>query len=74
MGMNYEYKEKMKKNGTAVSIRDTWENALLEAEVKGNQVKFVTYVHNDKTTHFSMPVELFERMYRDLMEGREEAK
>lgn len=65
--MQYAYKEKAKKNGTAVSVRDTWENALLEAEVKDGLVKLVTYVGIDKTTHFTMPAELFERMYRDLM-------
>lgn len=65
--MQYAYKEKAKKNGTAVSVRDTWENALLEAEVKDGQVKLVTYVGTDKTTHFTMPAELFERMYQDLM-------
>ncbi|WOV86867.1 hypothetical protein QWT69_13445 [Sporosarcina oncorhynchi] len=69
--MHFEYKEMAKKNGKTVSVRDTWENALLEAEVKGDQVKLVTNVHNDKTTHFSMPVELFERMYRDLMDRQD---
>ena len=69
--MQYEYKEKAKKNGKAVSVRDTWENALLEAEVKGDQVKLITNIRNDYTTHFSMPIELFERLYRDLMDRQD---
>ncbi|MGF6949838.1 hypothetical protein QF028_002343 [Neobacillus sp. B4I6] len=57
--MNYEYKEKEKKNGLYVSIRDKGENSLLEVERKGNQVEMVTYVRNEKTTKFTIPVEFF---------------
>lgn len=28
----------------------------------------VTYVRNDYTAHFQMPLELFEQMYKKLME------
>lgn len=65
--MNYEYKEKEKKDSLCVSIRDRGENSLLEVEIKGNNVEIVTYVRSDKTTHFKMPLELFEQMYKKLM-------
>ncbi|MFD1928919.1 hypothetical protein ACFSFY_12830 [Sporosarcina siberiensis] len=67
--MNYEYKEKEKKNGVCVSIRDKGENSLLEVEIIGNNVKMVTYIRNDYTAHFEMPLELFEQMYKKLMEN-----
>ncbi|MEH7419454.1 hypothetical protein V7266_29935 [Neobacillus drentensis] len=66
--MNYEYKEKEKKNGLYVSIRDKGENSLLEVVRKGNQVEIVTYVRNDKTTKFTLPVELFEKMSKGLIQ------
>jgi len=60
--MNYEYKEKEKKNRNQfVSIRDKGENPLLEVERKGNQIEIVTYWRNEKTTKFAMPVDLFEK-------------
>ena len=65
--MNYEYKEKEKKNGLYVSIRDRGKNTLLEVEIKGKNVELVTNVQNEKTTHFKMPLELFEQMYKKLM-------
>lgn len=65
--MNYEYKEKEKKNGLCVSIRDQGKNSLLKVEIKGNNVKFITNVRNEKPTHFKMPLELFEQMYKKLM-------
>jgi hypothetical protein len=65
--MNYEYKENEKKNGLCVSIRDRGKNTLLEVEIKGNNVEIVTNVQNEKTTHFKMPLELFEQMYKKLM-------
>ena len=58
--MSYEYKEKEKKNGLYVSIRDRGKNTLLEVEI-------VTNVQNEKTTQFKMPLELFEQMYKKLM-------
>lgn len=67
--MSYEYKEKEKKDGLCVSIRDRGENSLLEVEIKRNNVEIVTYVRNEKTTHFKMPLELFELMYKKLMDG-----
>lgn len=63
---NYQYKEK--KNRKSVSIRDKSENHLLEVEIRGNNVKMITYVRNDYTAHFQMPLELFEQMYKKLME------
>ncbi|MDO7486500.1 hypothetical protein Q5O89_12980 [Peribacillus frigoritolerans] len=66
--MNYEYKEKEKKNGPYVSIRDKGENSLLEVERKGNQIEIVTYWRNDKKTKFTMPVELFEKMSKGIIQ------
>lgn len=68
--MNYEYKEKQTKNGLCIAIRDRVENSLFEIDIKGNNVQMVTYVHNDKTTHFKLPLELFEKMYKDLIESK----
>lgn len=65
--MNYEYKEKVKKNGNQfVSIRDIGENSLLEVERKGNQIELVTNCRNEKTTKFTIPVDLFEKIYKDM--------
>lgn len=66
----YDYKKKKKNNGNrSVSIRDKGENALLEVEKKGNQVEIVTYWRGDKTTKFTLPLELFERMYNDIIQS-----
>ena len=66
--MNYEYKEKEKKNGQFASNRAKGENSLLEVERKGNQVEIVTYVRNEKTTKFTMPVELFEKLSKEMIQ------
>lgn len=65
---DYQYQEKVKKNRLCVSIRDRAENHLLEVEIKGNYVKMATYIRNDYTAYFKMPLELFEQMYEKLME------
>jgi hypothetical protein len=63
--MDYLYKEK--KNGNRIiSIRDKWENALIEFEQKGNQIDIVINYRNEKTTRFSLPIETFERVYYDI--------
>ncbi|MCC2931603.1 hypothetical protein ACWH4V_02950 [Bacillus mojavensis] len=63
--MDYIYKEK--KNGNRlISIRDKWENALIEFEQKGNQIDIVINYRNEKTTKFSLPIETFERVYHDI--------
>ncbi|MEC1624679.1 hypothetical protein P9E08_04715 [Bacillus mojavensis] len=63
--MEYIYKEK--KNGNRIiSIRDKWENALIEFEQKGNQIDIVINYRNEKTTRFSLPIETFERVYHDI--------
>ncbi|PGL68050.1 hypothetical protein CN925_18385 [Bacillus sp. AFS055030] len=65
--MNYEYKQKEKKNGNhIVSVRNKGENALLEVEKKGNQVDIITYWKNEKTTKFTIPYELFEKISNDI--------
>ncbi|MDN3020174.1 hypothetical protein PH210_28945 [Paenibacillus sp. BSR1-1] len=67
--MNYEYKEKEKKNGNQfVSIRDKGENSLLEVEKKGNQIEIVTYWRNEKTSKFTMPMDLFEKMSKGMIQ------
>ncbi|NRD81089.1 hypothetical protein HPT25_27740 [Bacillus sp. BRMEA1] len=66
-GFNYEYKQKEKKNGNSfVSVRDIGENSLLEVVKKGNTVEIITNIMNFKTTKFSLPLELFEKMYNDI--------
>lgn len=65
--LNYDYKQKEKRNGDSfVSVRDKGENALLEVQRKGNTVEIVTYWRSDKTTKFSLPLELFEKLYEDI--------
>ncbi|WP_026565061.1 hypothetical protein [Bacillus sp. UNC41MFS5] len=64
---NYDYKKKDKKDGNKlISIRDIGENALLEVEKKGNEVKLVIYWRNDKTVGFKLPKEIFENLYKDI--------
>ncbi|MGG0643527.1 hypothetical protein ABE021_06260 [Sporosarcina gallistercoris] len=67
--MYYEYKEKEKKNSFFVSIRDKGENSLLEVERKGENVNLTTYVRNDKTTHITIPADLFERMAKRMSQN-----
>lgn len=63
--MDYIYKEK--KNGNRIiSIRDKWENVLIEFEEKGNQIDIVINYRNEKTTKFSLPIETFEKVYQDI--------
>ncbi|MBG9490202.1 hypothetical protein MKS87_21855 [Bacillus subtilis] len=63
--MDYIYKEK--KNGNRIiSIRDKWENALIEFEQKGNQIDIVINYRNEKTTKFSLPIETFDKVYQDI--------
>lgn len=38
-----------------ISIRDKWENALIESEQKNNQIEIVINYRNEKTTKFSQP-------------------
>ncbi|AYV69823.1 hypothetical protein C2I06_02620 [Niallia circulans] len=68
--MNYEYKQTEKKNGDRlISVRDIGENALLEVEKKGNMVEIITNWQNFKTTKYSLPVELFEKIHKDIMQN-----
>nr|WP_254455694.1 hypothetical protein [Bacillus velezensis] len=72
--VNYIYKKKEKKNGNCIiSIRDKWENALIESEQKNNQIEIVINHRNEKTTKFSLPIETFEKVYRDIKIGRRES-
>ncbi|WP_088012836.1 hypothetical protein [Gottfriedia acidiceleris] len=67
INLNFEYKQKEKKNGNRfVSVRDKGENALLEVEKKGNLVEIITYWKNEKTTKFTIPLELFEKIFNDI--------
>lgn len=68
--MNYQYKEKKRRNGNQfISIRDIGVNALLEVERKGTQVEIVTYCGTDKTTKFTMPLNLFEKLSKEMIQG-----
>ncbi len=67
----YDYKQQNKRNGNIfVSIRDKGENALLEVEKKGDQVDIITNWRNEKTTKFSLPLELFEKLYKDIAQSK----
>lgn len=68
--MNHDYKEKRRRNGNKfVSIRDKGENALLEVERKGEQVEIVTYWRTEKKTKFTMPLNLFEKLSKKIIQG-----
>ncbi|MFJ7825729.1 hypothetical protein [Psychrobacillus sp. NPDC096623] len=41
---------------------------MAQVERKGNQVEIVTYVRNEKTTKFTMPVELFEKLSKEMIQ------
>ncbi len=72
--MNYIYKKKEKKNGNCIiSIRDKWENALIEFEQKNNQIEIMINYRNEKTTKFSLPIETLEKVYEDIKIGRRES-
>lgn len=72
--VNYIYKKKEKKNGNCIiSIRDKWENALIEFEQKNNQIEIMINYRNEKTTKFSLPIETFEKVYEDIKTGRRES-
>lgn len=71
-GINYEYKQKEKKNGDCfVSVRDIGENAILEVEKKGNMIDIITNWRNFKTTKYSLPLELFEKIYKDITQNKQ---
>ncbi len=70
---NYEYKQIERKNGNSlISVRDIGENALLEVEKKGNKVEIKTNWMNEKTTKFSLPLELFDKLYKDIIQNSNE--
>ncbi|MGG2091548.1 hypothetical protein AB1283_02230 [Bacillus sp. S13(2024)] len=50
-----------------MSVRDKSENSLLEVEKKGDRVEIVTYWRNEKTTKFTLPLELFEKISKDII-------
>ncbi|MDQ7726785.1 hypothetical protein FPQ02_19335 [Bacillus halotolerans] len=65
--MDYTYKEK--KNGNRlISIRNKWENALIEFEQKGNQIDRVINYRNEKTIKFRY--QSFEKVYQDIKISR----
>ena len=68
--LSYDYKKKEKKDKDReifISIRNRNENSLLEIKKNGNLVEFFTYWRNEKTTKFVLPLELFEKIYKDIM-------
>jgi hypothetical protein len=65
---DYEYGSKVKKNGNKViSIKDFTSSHLLDAERKGDIVQ-LKMKRALETIGISIPVELFERLYKDIME------
>ncbi|KLK97877.1 hypothetical protein XJ18_18565 [Bacillus pumilus] len=68
--MDYVYQKKEKKNGNCViSVRDRWENSIIEFEKKQHHIDIVVNYRNDKTTKYSIPIEIFEKVYDDLHRG-----
>jgi hypothetical protein len=65
---DYEYGSKVKKNGNKViSIKDFTNSHILITERKGDIV-LLKMKRNLETIGISMSVELFERLYKDIME------
>jgi hypothetical protein len=65
---DYEYGSKVKKNGDMViSIKDFTSSRILDAERKGDIVQ-LKMKRSLETIGISIPVELFERLYKDIME------
>lgn len=65
----YDYGSKVKKNGNKViSIKDFTNSNILDAERKGDIVQ-LKMKRSLETTGISIPVALFERLYKDIMEA-----
>lgn len=68
--MDYVYQKKEKKNGNCViSVRDRWENSIIEFEKKQHHIDIVVNYRNDKTTKYSIPIDICEKVYDDLQRG-----
>ncbi|CAM5500502.1 hypothetical protein [Bacillus safensis] len=68
--MDYVYQKKEKKNGNCViSVRDRWENSIIEFEKRQYHIDIVVNYRNDKTTKYSIPIEIFEKVCDDLQRG-----
>lgn len=66
---DYEYKSKPKINGnTVISIKDYTSCHILDAERKGDLV-YVKLKRSMETIGISIPMELFERLYKDIVEA-----
>lgn len=68
---DYDYVSKEKKNGIKlISIKDLASFNILDAERKEDivQLKIKKYM---ETIGISIPIELFERLYKDIIETNE---
>lgn len=64
---DYEYGSKAKLNGNmAISIKDLTNCRILVAERKGDIVQ-IKMKRSLETIGISIPVELFERLYKEIM-------
>lgn len=70
--IRYKYQKKNKSKNTFVSIRDSFQNCLLEVEKKGDSISIVTYWRNEKTTKFILPIDFFEKLYLDMSNDKEQ--
>lgn len=65
---DYEYSSKTKTNGNrAINIKDISSSHILDAERKGDIVQ-LKVKRSLETVGISIPVELFERLYKDIIE------
>lgn len=66
--IRYKYQQK----DDFVSIRDKFENGSLEIERKGDSVSIVTYSRNEKVTKFTLPINIFKKLYVDISKDIEQ--
>lgn len=65
---DYEYASKVKKNGNRIiSIKDFTSTHILDAERKGELVQ-LKIKRPLETIGISMPIEIFEKLYKNIME------
>ncbi|NRD81023.1 hypothetical protein HPT25_27265 [Bacillus sp. BRMEA1] len=71
---DYEYGSKVNKNGNKViSIKDFTSSNILYAERKGDNVQ-IKMKRSGETIGISVPVELLERLLKDIKENSENEK
>jgi hypothetical protein len=66
MNINYDYKFQEKKDGgKVITVKDIVKSGLLEVKKQGNQLEIITR-KNLEVLKFSLPLELFEKIYNDI--------